>query len=218
MLYGPVVLNPLLQMTSPLVFRGSAGRICQLHNHREMLVMNFPQSHFGDHPSFLRTYIIDSPCYTAKAEINASYGVTEQSSYGAVRGGDITSNQGLKIGDVVLARTDVRVYQEWDDKMEVDAYTCADSRLEKAMHNLGQFNMGEDMDPTLVLWPSCVAIPTDEEWRAVSAQPVSLRGKFILDSPPEDMRDASSRCRETSRYRHIHSIWLALFVLENLLH
>lgn len=149
--------------------------------------MNFPQSHFGDHPSFLRTYITDPPCYAAKAEINASYGVAEQSSYGAVRGGDITSKQGLKIGDVVLARTDIWIYQEWDDKMEVDAYTCADSRLEEAMHKLRQSNTGEDMDPTLVLWPSGVFIPTDEEWRAVSAQPVSSRGKLLLDSPPEDI-------------------------------
>jgi hypothetical protein len=107
MLYRPVALNPLLQMTPSLVYRGSAARICHLHGHPEMLAMDFPQSHFGDHPSFLRTYITDPPCFTAKAEISASYGVAEHSSHGVVRGGDITSDQGLKIGDVILARTDV---------------------------------------------------------------------------------------------------------------
>jgi hypothetical protein len=104
-----------------------------------------------------------------------------------VRGGDITSNQGLKIGDVVLARTDVCVYQECDDTLEVDAYTRNNSRLEDTMqHDLGPFITGKDMDPTLVIWPSGVVIPTDEEWRAVSAQPVLSRGKFLLESPPED--------------------------------
>jgi hypothetical protein len=153
-----------------------------------MLAMNFPQCHFGTDPSFLRTYITDPPCYTAKAEINASYGVAEQSSYGAVRGGDITSHQGLTVGDVVLARTDVWVYQEWDDALEVDAYTRTNSRLEETMqHDLGPFITGKDMEPTLVLWPSGVVIPEDEEWRAVSAQPVSSHGKFLLDVPPEDI-------------------------------
>lgn len=87
----------------------------------------------------------------------------------------------------VLARTDVWVYQEWDDTMDVDAYTRADSELEETMqHDLGPFITGKDMEPTLVLWPSGVVIPTDEEWLAVSAQPVSSRGKFLLASPPED--------------------------------
>lgn len=188
MLYRPVALNPLLQMMPSLVYRGSAARICHLHGHREMLVMNFPKSHFGNHSSFLRTYITDPPCYTANAEISASYGVEEHSSHGAVRGGDIKSDQGLNIGDVILARTDVWVYQEWDDTLEVEAYTCTNSRLEEIMqHDLGPFITGKDMDPTLVLWPSGVVIPEDEEWHAVSAQPVSSHGKFLLDVPPEDI-------------------------------
>jgi hypothetical protein len=54
-------------------------------------------------------------------------------------------------------------------------------------HDLGSFITGKDMDLTLVLWPSGVVIPTDEEWCAVSAQPVSSRGKFLLESLPEDI-------------------------------
>jgi hypothetical protein len=187
MLFRPVVLNPLLQYTPSIFYRGLAARICNLHKYREMLMMNFPQSHFGNHPSFLRTYITDPPCYTANAEINASYGAKKQSSYGVVRGGDITSDQGLKIGDVVLARTDVWVYQEWNDTLEVDAYTSVNSQLQDTMQEVGPFLTGKDMDPTLVLWPSAVVIPEDEEWCAVSAQPVSTRGKFLLDVPPEDI-------------------------------
>jgi hypothetical protein len=75
-----------------------------------------------------------------------------------------------------------------DDTLEVDSYTCTNSRLEAIMqHDLGSFITGKDMDLTLVLWPSGVVIPTDEEWCAVSAQPVSSRGKFLLESLPEDI-------------------------------
>jgi hypothetical protein len=71
--------------------------------------------------------------------------------------------------------------------MEVEADTSVNSHVQEFMQEVGPFLTRKDMDPTLVLWPSAVVIPEDEEWCAVSAQPVSTRGKFLLDVPPEDI-------------------------------
>lgn len=82
-------------------------------------------------------YITDPPPYVANAEIDASFRSGEKSSWGSVRVGDMSSGQGLKIGDVVLPCTNVEINQEWDDELEVDYHTCANSQLEETMHNTG---------------------------------------------------------------------------------
>lgn len=188
-LYRPVVLNPLLELTPLLAYRnrGSVARVCHfhyLHIERESVVMSFPESHFGNHSSFLRTYITDSPRYVANAELDASFRSVEKSSWGSVRVGDNTSGQGLKIGDVVLPRTSAEVYQEWDDELEVDYHTCANSQLEETMHNTGLVLTENDSDPLLSLRLSGVVIPTDEEWRVVSSQPVEARGLLLRNNAP----------------------------------
>ena len=118
-LYKPVVLNPLLQRR-PLFSRTSsaADRLFRSDSLGETVEMMFPQSHFGSQPSFLKTYITDPPCHTAKAAIAAAYLIDpkddpeEDSVYGVISGEEISSDQGLTIGDVIRARGDVRMH--WD--------------------------------------------------------------------------------------------------------
>ena len=169
-LLKPVVLNPLLHLTSWITpVLPAKTRLYLLLDKRESVAMNFSPSHFGSHHSFLKTYITDPPCYTANAVIEADVLLdpTKEPIHGrAIAWGD-TSDQGLTIGDVVLARTDV--YLHWGRRGHPDEkYT--DTQLEKVIRDRAPFVMGKDSKPNLTLELFGVVIPTDEEWRAASSE------------------------------------------------
>lgn len=172
--YRPVILNPLLEVVSLIEGALSANRLYNSVDRREAVTMSFSQSHFGTQPSFLKTYISDPPCYTANGAITADFLFDSAGEY-AVRGTvwarDVTLEQGLTIGDVVLART--RVGLRWHVSGLGD-WDIPNTQLEEVVVDAPPFVTGEGSGPHLILELSGVVVPTNEERRAVLSENVEV--------------------------------------------
>lgn len=169
--YRPVALNPLLGLMPAGESFPSATRISSNEDETDYVEMSLSQNHFGTHPSFLKTYITDPPCYKAGApQITADFLLDpkdKDSVTGTVWGDDVTANGGLAIGGVVLARNSVQLY--WDEAGLGDA-EYGDAQLEEVISYTAPFVTGGDSNPHLKLQLWDVVIPTEEEWRAVPSE------------------------------------------------
>jgi len=172
--YRPVVLNPLLEVVPSIQYPQSGNRLYNSDDFREAVTMSFSQSHFGTQPSFLKTYISDPPCHMAEGAITADFlfdSAEEDAVRGTVSDGDVTLEQGLTIGSVVLARTNVDL--RWDHSGLGD-YSTPDAQLEEVVDETGPFVTGEGSSPHLVLKLLGVVVPTNEERRAVLSENVEV--------------------------------------------
>jgi hypothetical protein len=171
--YTPAALNPLLEMMP----QDSPFRLAKWWSTSpdwcEAVTMNFSQGHLGSHPSFLKTYITDPPCQKAEAQLVAHYLINpnddpkEESVRGTVTGDEVTSDQGLTIGDILLAHGDIDVCLHATGLG--DAYTT-DGQLEDVSQEIAPMVMEDGLSPILTLQLLDAAIPTEEEWRAVSSE------------------------------------------------
>lgn len=129
--WRPTTLNPLLELISAEQDLPTAEKLYTNHQKTEFIDMNLSQHHFGAHPSFLKTYITDPPCYMVKADIIAGFLLDprdEDGVCGTVSGDDVVMPQDLTIGDVVRARTSVELH--WDVPGVGDA-NYSDAQLEE---------------------------------------------------------------------------------------
>ena len=172
--YRPVVLNPLLEVVPSIQYPLSGNRLYNKSDNREAVTMSFSQNHFGTQPSFLKTYISDPPCYRANGAITADFlfdSAEEDAVRGTVSGSDVTLEQGLTSGDVVLARTSVDLC--WDES-GLGEYRISDAQLEEVVDDTAPFVTGEGSNPHLTLKLSGVVVPTDEERMAVLSENVEV--------------------------------------------
>jgi hypothetical protein len=168
--YRPVALNPLLGLMSAEQRLSAADRLYRNEDQTEYAEMFLSRNHFGAHPSFLKTYITDPPCYTAQASITADFLLdpTDEDAFrGTVFGEEVTAKGGLTIGDLILARTSVELF--WDTLGLGDA-EYGDSQMEEVIDYTAPFVTGNTSGPRVQLQLQEVVIPTDEERRAVSSQ------------------------------------------------
>lgn len=166
-LFRPVVLNPLFSLM-PRDVSSKQRRYYAIDNH-ESITMDFSQSHFGDHPSFLKTYITDPPCYFASAAMETYFllGPTQDLVPGTVSGHWVLSDQGLTIGNVLLAHTEATL--QWGRLGHPNRF-YSDSQLEEIIRDVDSSATGEGSSPKLTLELLGLIIPTEEEWKAVSSE------------------------------------------------
>jgi hypothetical protein len=165
--YTPVALNPLFEpapQDSPYRLR---SRWMQTSLERYIAVkVTLSQGHLGSHPSFLKTYITDPPCQRADARLEAQYLIApkEDSVQGIVTGVKVTSEQGLTIGDVVLAHGDCGV--SFHATGLGGDYTT-DGQLEEVSGEIGPMVIKDGLSPTLTLQLLGVVIPTGRVERCI---------------------------------------------------
>jgi hypothetical protein len=174
-LWRPAVLNPLFELTPIEEHLSSADRINSVTRRTETVEMLLSSSHFGDHPSFLKTFITDPPCYGASAEIVADFlldpAKEDDVVVGTVSGNNVVIPRALTVGDVVRARTSVDL--RWDESGLGDA-SYTDAQLEEVIGCIAPIDTGINSIPILTLQLWNLVIPTEEEWRAVSSQHVDV--------------------------------------------
>lgn len=94
----------------------------------------------------------------------------EDSVRGTVSGDLVTLQQGLTIGDIVLARGYVGMGWEAGQSGLGRAF-ISEAQLEEVMHETAALVLMRDVpSPTLTLQLWGVVVPTDEEWSAVSSE------------------------------------------------
>lgn len=169
--HRPVRLNPLLDLVTFDDYRWAANhRILLNHNKSEFAQMGFSQGHFDSEASFLKMYITDPPCRMASARIIAQFVFDPEgieSTRGAVSTELVQSDQGLTIGDVVLARGNVLM--DWGSEGLGNHWT-ADAQLEDVIRETAvPIIMDDASKPVCWLQLAGVVIARDEERITVSS-------------------------------------------------
>ena len=174
LLFRPVVPNLLLEVVPSMIDPLPANRLFNSVTRRDAVITSFSRSHFGNQPSFLKMFISDRPCYTANGAVTANFlfdSAEEDAVRGTVMGGDNALEQGLTIGDFVLARTNVDLF--WDVP-GLGNYSTPDPRLEEVVDDAAPLVIEEGSSPDLILKPYGVFVPTNEERRAVLSENVEV--------------------------------------------
>lgn len=168
----PVTLNPLLVECGVPAYMSHAVRyIPAKWTGPQCVKMDFDSAHLGEHPSFLKMYITDPPCYTAMAGMSAELLLDPEhpelldSADTTVVGVAMEKDDGLTLGDIIHAPTDVELRGpamgslsgEDISLAEMIAATDCEVIVEPESHPVC----------TLLLFDVC--FPTDEERAAITS-------------------------------------------------
>lgn len=169
---SPVALNPLL------VECGVPSYMSHAVIHRpakwtgpQSVKMDFDSAHLGEHPSFLKMYITDPPCYTAMAGMSVELLLDPEhtelldSDDTTAVGVAMNKDDGLTLGDIIHAKTDVEL------QGPSTGYLCGEdvSLAQMIAATDCEVIVEPESHPVCTLLLFDVCFPTDEERAAITS-------------------------------------------------